>query len=225
MNNPKQLTFPWSKSNKSNFNEYYFDDPNFKLKKILQENDDIFIYGINKTGKTYLLQSLCNKYAEEGKTSLYIPLIEASSLDTAILDSIENMDLICIDDLDSIQNFRSWELAIFNLINNCLISGCRLVFSSSNNISDVKFTLKDLESRIKKIDQIEVFPIRSENISRALIQISNHRSINLGDRELSYLMTYSERSISNLVKILNKLDALSLEKKRKITIPLIKELT
>ena len=104
MNNPKQLTFPWSKSNKSNFNEYYFDDPNFKLKKILQENDDIFIYGINKTGKTYLLQSLCNKYAEEGKTSLYIPLIEASSLDTAILDSIENMDLICIDDLDSIQN-------------------------------------------------------------------------------------------------------------------------
>ena len=167
MNNPKQLTFPWSKSNKSNFNEYYFDDPNFKLKKILQENDDIFIYGINKTGKTYLLQSLCNKYAEEGKTSLYIPLIEASSLDTAILDSIENMDLICIDDLDSIQNLRSWELAIFNLINNCLISGCRLVFSSSNNISDVKFTLKDLESRIKKIDQIEVFPIRSENISRA----------------------------------------------------------
>ena len=172
-----------------------------------------------------MLQSLCNKYAEEGKTSLYIPLIEASSLDTAILDSIENMDLICIDDLDSIQNSRSWELAIFNLINNCLISGCRLVFSSSNNISDVKFTLKDLESRIKKIDQIEVFPIRSENISRALIQISNHRSINLGDRELSYLMTYSERSISNLVKILNKLDALSLEKKRKITIPLIKELT
>ncbi len=50
MNKPKQLTFPWSKPNKSNFNEYYFDDANKELQKKILEHEDIVIYGINKTG-------------------------------------------------------------------------------------------------------------------------------------------------------------------------------
>jgi chromosomal replication initiation ATPase DnaA len=36
-------------------------------------------------------------------------------------------------------------------------------------------------------------------------------------------VTYSQRNISNLVHILESLDQLSMEMKRKITIPLIKE--
>ena len=48
-------------------------------------------------------------------------------------------------------------------------------------------------------------------------------SINLGDKEAKYLVTYSQRNISNLVHILESLDQLSMEMKRKITIPLIKE--
>ena len=36
-------------------------------------------------------------------------------------------------------------------------------------------------------------------------------------------MTYSQRNISNLVQILESIDQLSMEMKRKITIPLIKE--
>ena len=55
MNKPKQLTFPWSKPNKSSFDEFYFDEANHELKKILDTDDDIFLYGIKKTGKTYLL--------------------------------------------------------------------------------------------------------------------------------------------------------------------------
>ena len=37
-------------------------------------------------------------------------------------------------------------------------------------------------------------------------------------------LTYTERSISSLTNILNKLDELSIQQKRKITIPLIKEI-
>ena len=52
MNKPKQLTFPWSKPNKSNFNEYYFGKSNQELKTKILEHEDIVIYGIKKTGKT-----------------------------------------------------------------------------------------------------------------------------------------------------------------------------
>jgi chromosomal replication initiation ATPase DnaA len=37
------------------------------------------------------------------------------------------------------------------------------------------------------------------------------------------LLTYANRNISDLVKILESLDQLSMEMKRRITIPLIKE--
>ncbi len=50
------------------------------------------------------------------------------------------------------------------------------------------------------------------------------RSINLGENEIKYLITYSKRSISELISIINKLDDLSMQLKRRITIPLIKKL-
>ena len=222
MNKPKQLTFPWHKSN-SNYDEFYFDKSNFELKDILFEKDDLFLYGLKGTGKTYLLQSLCNKYYKNNKSSLYIPLSVFSTQETQILDSIENMDIICIDDIDLVSEIYDWETAIFNLINNCQISGCRLVFSSLENPSSMKFSLNDLASRIKKINAIEIFPVSDDNLREAIEFVLKSRSINLGKKELNYLLTYNERSISSLVTIINRLDEFSIEQKRKITIPLIKE--
>jgi DnaA family protein len=57
----------------------------------------------------------------------------------------------------------------------------------------------------------------------ALKHIASLRSIELGDKEAQYLLTYVNRNISDLVQILESLDQLSMEMKRKITIPLIKE--
>ena len=158
------------------------------------------------------------------KMSLYLPLAEASQLDAKILDGVEHMHIICVDDIDLIEGFKNWETAIFNLINNCQTSGCRLIFGSSKNSSAINFSLNDLKSRVRKIDQIEVFPISDSNLSSAFEEISKHRSIIIGDKELNYLLTYTERSISSLTNILNKLDELSIQQKRKITIPLIKEI-
>ena len=69
----------------------------------------------------------------------------------------------------------------------------------------------------------ELYPINDKDILDALKYISKLTSINLGDKEARYLVTYSQRNISNLVHILESLDQLSMEMKRKITIPLIKE--
>ncbi|MAR95657.1 MAG: DNA replication initiation factor [Gammaproteobacteria bacterium] len=223
MSNSKQLVFQWNKANKSRFDDFYFDSLNKKVKDSLINSGDIFLYGLRRTGKTYLLQSLCNYYSIENRTSLYIPLKEVKNLGSEITDSLEDLDLICIDDIDLIAGDNGWEIAIFNLINNCLLTNCRIVFCSSLNLSNINFELKDLVSRIKKIDSIEIFPVHERNLSNAIKFIAYTKSINLGEREIDYLIRYSERSIYSLVKIVEKLDKASLELKRKITIPLIKE--
>jgi DnaA family protein len=83
--------------------------------------------------------------------------------------------------------------------------------------------LPDLESRIKKLNSFEMKPVQDVYLKEALLHISEFRSINLGEKEVKYLLGYTKRNLSDLVSILERLDSLSMELKRKITIPLIKD--
>ena len=223
MNNPQQLIFPWTKKSVATFDHFYMDDQNLCAKDALLKEDDLFLYGIAGTGKTFLLQSLCNHYTNYQKTSLYIPLNDVKEYGASFLDSLEELDLICIDQIDSIAGDDIWEVAIFNLINNCLTSKCRLIFCSRLNPSSINFSLKDLFSRIKRIDHIELLPVSENNLRDAIRFITDLRSLEIGDTEIDYLMTHSTRSITNIIEIIDELDLLSLKLKRRITIPLIKE--
>jgi DnaA family protein len=226
MNKPKQLTFPWNKVNKSSLEGFYTSQENLHLVSILKDtnfSDDLFIYGTKESGKTFLLQALCNSYSSMSKSSLYIPLNKVMNYGVEIFESLENMNLICVDGIEEAISKIDWEKAIFNLINKALISKSRLILSSSQDLKSLNFALPDLESRIRKIQSFELYPINDKDIFDALKYISKLTSINLGDKEAKYLLTYSQRNISNLVQILESLDQLSMEMKRKITIPLIKE--
>ena len=119
MSNPKQLTFPWNKSFHSSFESFYVDPQNEQLISSLKNisiNENIYIYGLKNSGKTYLLQSLCNEYSKSNKSSLFLPLIDVIKHGIEIIDSIENMDLVCIDGLEIISHNKEWEVGLFNLI-------------------------------------------------------------------------------------------------------------
>ena len=226
MNKPKQLTFPWNNVNKSSLEGFFTSRENSHLLSLLKDSDfldDLFIYGTKESGKTFLLQAICNSYSSVSKLSLYIPLKKVMNYGVEIFESLENIDLICIDGIEEVISKIEWEKAIFNLINKALISETRLILTSSKDLKSLNFSLPDLESRIRKIQSYELYPINDKDILDALKYISKLTSINLGDKEARYLVTYSQRNISNLVHILESLDQLSMEMKRKITIPLIKE--
>ena len=226
MNKPKQLTFPWNKVNKSSLEGFYTSQENSQLISLLKDRgflDDLFIYGTKESGKTFLLQAMCNSYSSVSKSSLYIPLKKVMNYGVEIFESLENIDLICVDGIEEAISKIEWEKAIFNLINKALILESRLILTSSKDLKSLNFLLPDLESRIRKIQSYELHPINDKDIFDALKYISKLTSINLGDKEAKYLVTYSQRNISNLVHVLESLDQLSMEMKRKITIPLIKE--
>ena len=226
MSNPKQLTFPWNKYNKSSFDSFYASKLNKHLLSLLQNNtfkDDLLIFGTKDSGKTYLLQALCNYFSNQGKSSFYLPMKQAKELSVDILESLESMELVCIDGIESIAGNKVWEIGLFNLINRSLNSENRLIFTSSKNIDVMNFELTDLDSRLRKIQSHELYALADDEILSALKHIANLRSIELGSKEAQYLLTYANRNISDLVQILESLDQLSMEMKRKITIPLIKE--
>jgi DnaA family protein len=226
MSNPKQLTFPWNKENKSSFDSFYTTKLNKQLLFLLKDEalkEDLLIYGAKDSGKTYLLQALCNQFNNQGKSSFFLPMRQAIELSVDILDSLENIELVCIDGLESLVGNKAWEVGLFNLINRSFNSNNRLIFTSAKNIDGMNFELKDLDSRLRKIQSHELHSLADDDILYALKHIANLRCIELGSKEAQYLLTYADRNISDLVKILESLDQLSMEMKRKITIPLIKE--
>jgi DnaA family protein len=226
MSNPKQLTFPWNKENKSSFDSFYTTKLNKQLLFLLKDEalkEDLLIYGAKDSGKTYLLQALCNQFNNQGKSSFFLPMRQAIELSVDILDSLENIELVCIDGIESLVGNKAWEIGLFNLINRSFNSNNRLIFTSAKNIDGMNFELKDLDSRLRKIQSHELHSLADDDILYALKHIANLRCIELGSKEAQYLLTYADRNISDLVKILESLDQLSMEMKRKITIPLIKE--
>jgi DnaA family protein len=226
MSNPKQLTFPWNKENKSSFDSFYTTKLNKQLLFLLKDEalkEDLLIYGAKDSGKTYLLQALCNQFNNQGKSSFFLPMRQAIELSVDILDSLENIELVCIDGIESLVGNKAWEIGLFNLINRSFNSNNRLIFTSAKNIDGMNFELKDLDSRLRRIQSHELYSLADDDILYALKHIANLRCIELGSKEAQYLLTYADRNISDLVKILESLDQLSMEMKRKITIPLIKE--
>ena len=226
MINPKQLTFPWNKENKSSFDSFYTTKLNKQLLFLLKDEalkEDLLIYGAKDSGKTYLLQALCNQFNNQGKSSFFLPMRQAIELSVDILDSLENIELVCIDGIESLVGNKAWEIGLFNLINRSFNSNNRLIFTSAKNIDGMNFELKDLDSRLRKIQSHELHSLADDDILYALKHIANLRSIELGFKEAQYLLTYANRNISDLVQILESLDQLSMEMKRRITIPLIKE--
>ena len=205
MTNPKQLTFPWEKNFKASFDGFFCDDKNIDLIDNLKadKSDDMFIYGPSNIGKTYLLQAVTSFYSDLQKTPLYIPLSEVKKYDTSIIDGACEADIVCVDSIDEVVGLMDWEVGLFNLINDASQTSCRLIFSASINI--------------------EMFSGQNKNLNLALMHIANFRSINLGEREINYLLSYTKRNLSDLVRIVERLDSLSMELKRKITIPLIKD--
>ena len=226
MSNPKQLTFPWSAKPKLIFRDFYTNKENLNLVNDLKDKEagDIIIQANSNLGKSHLLQSVCNYYNEIGKSSFYLPIKTALDYEPSVLDSIHEIDLICIDDIDFLAKNDNWERAIFNLINQCQQSTSRIIFSLSGSIDRAGFNLPDLISRLNKLLKYNVANLENEDIEGAISLIIEHNSINIGDKEINYILNHAKRDIAYLKQILFKLDEYSLSTKKKITIPLIKEI-
>jgi len=226
MSNPQQLTFPWSAKPKLIFRDFYTNKENLNLVNDLKEQEvgDIIIQASSNLGKSHLLQSVCNYYNEIGKSSFYLPIKTALDYEPSVLDSIHEIDLICIDDIDFLAKNDNWERAIFNLINQCQQSTSRIIFSLSGSIDRAGFNLPDLISRLNKLLKYNVANLENEDIEGAISLIIEHNSINIGEKEINYIFNHAKRDIAYLKQILFKLDEYSLSTKKKITIPLIKEI-
>ena len=185
---------------------------------------ELIINGAEGSGKSFLMQAICNELSSPGKQFAFIPMNKAINMGVEIFQNLASLDAVCIDDLQLILSREEWETALFNLINECQQSNCSLILSFGGNQSLEDITqLPDLLSRIKRMEFMKLQAVQDEFLNQALDFVSQQLDINLEKAELEFLLKHQTREFSLLVDNLMVLDKQAASLKRKITIPLIKE--
>ncbi|MDA9307052.1 DnaA/Hda family protein [Gammaproteobacteria bacterium] len=230
MNNPTQLIFPFQVNQKASFKSFFCLPDNIELMSRLadlvasKKADELIINGAEGSGKSFLMQAICNELSSSGKQFAFIPMNKAINMGVEIFQNLASLNAVCIDDLQLILSREEWETALFNLINECQQSNCSLILSFGGNQSLEDITqLPDLLSRIKRMEFMKLQAVQDEFLNQALDFVSQQLDINLEKAELEFLLKHQTREFSLLVDNLMVLDKQAASLKRKITIPLIKE--
>ncbi len=103
MDNDTQLILNFDLREVARFDNFIVDANQTLINDLQNESQFcVFYYGTSGSGKTHLLHSLCHHYTIQSKSTTYIPLAEFSELSPQIFVGLDNMALLCIDDIQMI---------------------------------------------------------------------------------------------------------------------------
>ena len=206
----KQKSFNY-KFNDKNDNElnFFVNKTNFYAFNALINNDTklSFLYGPKKSGKSYLSKIWLKKNNAIEYNNNY-----------EILLNLHNN--ILIDNLIFYDQEK-----IFHIVNNCILNNSKVLITSDSKINEINFEFKDLSSRLKTFSNLEINQPNDEMLLAILTKLLVERQFIIKSNEIfEYIIRRVDRTYQGINDIVKKLDILSLEKKRQLTIPLIKEI-
>lgn len=178
-----------------------------------------WLWGARATGKTHLLQAVCEA---AGDRAVYVPMSMFSEAGPAILEGLATRELICIDDLDQVLGKPDWETALFDLCNQVLDANAQLVVSAASTPRECSIELADLQSRLARLPVFQVHLLDEQERVVALQLRSRHRGLELPDETAHYLLKRSRRDMASLYEALDRLDKEALRAKRRLTIPFVR---
>jgi len=190
----------------------------------LQNNDEalIFLWGEHSSGKSHLLQALVNQYQADGFNAIYLPLQLDNGLAPELLEGLEMMDLVCLDDIQTIAGHKEWEVALFHFFNKIRENNGRLILAASKNALNLNLQLADIKSRLSWGLTYQTISLSDKDKREVLKLRAHQRGFAINDRAATYLLNHAGRDLSDLLQLLDCLDYASLAQQRKLTVPFIK---
>ncbi len=182
-----------------------------------------YLFGLSSTGKSHLLHATSTYAAQLGKSSVCLSCAELKDLPVEVLDGLEQIDLICLDDIELLAGDKRWQQAIFDLYNRVLEQNNHLLISGDESAQQLGISLPDLVSRLSWGLTEQVKPVDDNEKIIALQHRATQRGLFLSDEVVKFLLNRLSRDMSSLINSLDVLDKASIQEQRKITIPFIKE--
>jgi DnaA family protein len=230
----KQLSLDVQLNDDATFDNFFAPDNSTHalalalLRKLAQGSSTerfIYLWGAEGAGTSHLLQAACHTANQNGQRCQYLPLEElAGYAAEALLDNLEQLDLVCLDGLQHVVGQIGWAHAMFHFYNRLRDNPqCRLLVAADCAPRDLMSSLEDLVSRMGWGTTVHLPTLNDEEKLRAFKMRAQARGIDLSDEVLVFIIHRAARDMPALFDCLQRLDTLSLEEKRRVTIPFVKE--
>tara|TARA_B100000686_G_C16566265_1_gene850446 strand:- start:169 stop:804 length:636 start_codon:yes stop_codon:yes gene_type:complete len=199
--------------------------------KINYSNEDFFVSSSNKNAFDYILLSdifkniILKGPSKSGKSHLGTLWIK--KYNSIIYSESEYYNILSQKNNIFIDNFISDhdEEDMFHVINHAINNNLRILIAIEKSISQLNIKLQDLLSRLNSFHFVEIMNPDEILMNNILMKLLNDKQISINNSEVfSYITNRINRTYLDMYQIVEKIDKFSLEKKRQITIPLIKEI-
>lgn len=187
-----------------------------------QGESQLYFWGESGLGKSHLLQASCMLAAKNQFTVCYLTQTEIANQSADMFDGLEQLDLICLDDIETWLLNNDWEVALFALINRVRESGSRLMMASAQPPDEAFVKLPDLRSRLAWGPVFQLQPLSDKEKYQALRYRARQSGLELPENVADYLMQRYPRDMFGLFQRLALLDKASMATQRRLTIPLVK---
>ncbi|MCC3705320.1 DnaA inactivator Hda [Rouxiella badensis] len=229
LNTPAQLSLPLYLPDDETFASFYPGENTSLLSAIqtaLQQEHGTYVYFWSREGggRSHLLHAACAELSLRGEAVGYVPLDKRAYFVPEVLDGMEQLALVCIDNIEGIAGDEAWEAAVFHLYNRILETGrTRLFITGDRPPRQLNLGLPDLASRLDWGQIYRLQPLSDEEKLQALQLRSKLRGFELPEDVCRFLLKRLDREMRTLFMTLDQLDRASITAQRKLTIPFVKE--
>ena len=212
-----QLVFKFPFTTKYYEQDFYVSSNNFPAYKLIESwpnwsGNWLNVFGTTGSGKTHLSKILEKKINK-------IKVVEAKLIDDNIVEKLNNLDCLIIDNYKNNIN----EKTFYSILNQSKQLENYIVINSLSPVTEFKFELKDLTSRINSFVFIGI-DLPTDDLLQVIISKSfSDKQINLNPKISEYIIKNVERSYEKLFKFLKDIDELSLSTGKSININPIKK--
>ncbi len=206
----KQKIFKYKFNKKNTDSDFYVNETNFDAYQNIHNinYNNIYLKGPIKSGKSFL----ADIWVKQNNALLYKDNFEV------LLSRKRNIYI------DNINKYFDEE-SLFHILNHCKFHNLHILITSRYEINEINFKLNDLISRLKVFTYLKIQQPDDDMLINILTKLFIERQFVINSQEIfMFILKNTNRSYENIINVVNRLDKLSLEKKRQLTIPLIKEI-
>ena len=175
----------------------------------------VFLWGERGCGRSHLLQAAVAAASSRGIIARYIAAGEALPADDS------GVRMLAVDDVEKLD--VQAQLEFFSLYN--ALRECQGAVLAAGNVAPARLQLRpDLLTRLGWGLVFQVHVLSDDDKRVALKRHAAARAFDLRDEIVEYLLRHLKRDLPSLMAVLDALDRYSLETKRPITLPLLRQL-
>lgn len=176
----------------------------------------LYLYGPDGCGRSHLLRAAVHA-AQAGRRPAHF--IRAEDVDGQLPETPGA--LVAIDDTHHLR--ENAQIALFNAFNRARPLGQKLVLAGDRPPLQLMLR-EDLRTRVGQCLIYEVRPLDDAARAAILATLAERRGLRIADEVIDFLMRHGRRDLPSLLAVLDALDTASLERKRAVTLPLLREM-